>query len=232
MGHYQKKENKNGKELLLELRLSQVELERMVREGLQGLALEIGVEVAAALLDDEIEQRIGAKSVRDEERRAYRHGRQRGWICMGGVKAPIHRPRVRGVKGGEVEVELYRRMQKGCEQAVMRRLIRGVSCRNYRSVIDAIRKGYGISASTVSRSFVAASAERVRELSERRYEGMRFAAIFIDGVCFARETLVVALGVTEEGRKVVLAMRHGATENARVCTDLLEEMRDRGVNFE
>lgn len=230
MGQYQKSEKVSGKDLLLELRVSQSELERLVREGLQGLALEIGIEVATALLDDEIEQRVGVKRRRHSRRTAYRHGHQRGWVSMGGVKAAIARPRVRSVRGGEVEIELYRRMQQGCEEAVMRRLIRGVSCRNYRAVIDAIRSGYGVSASAVSRSFVAASEERVRELAERRYEGMRFAAIFIDGVCFAGQSLIVALGVTEEGRKMVLAMRQGASENARVCTDLLEELRDRGVD--
>lgn len=231
MGHYQKTKDTGGRELLLELRLNPEELEAMIAEGLQGMALEIGVEVATALLGNEIEQRLGAKRKRDAQRTAYRHGGQRGWICMGGVKAPISRPRVRGVNGGEIELELYRRMQQGCTNAVMRRLVRGVSCRNYRAVIDAIRKGYGVSASTVSRSFVAASEARVRELTERRYEGVRFAAIFIDGVCFARETVVAALGVTEEGRKMVLAIRQGATENARVCTDLLEELRERGVEM-
>lgn len=231
MGHYQKTKDLGEKDLLLELRLSPEELEQMIKDGLEGMALEIGVEVATALLGNEIEQRLGAKRKRDAERSAYRHGQQRGWICMGGMKAPISRPRARAVNGGEIELELYRRMQQGCANAVMRRLVRGVSCRNYRAVIDAIRKGYGVSASTVSRSFVAASEARVRELTERRYEGMRFAAILIDGVCFARETVVAALGVTEEGRKIVLAIRQGATENAGVCTDLLEELRDRGVDM-
>ena len=47
MGHYQKKnpaKRKRGEELLLELRLNRIELEQMIKEGLQGLALEIGVE--------------------------------------------------------------------------------------------------------------------------------------------------------------------------------------------
>lgn len=231
MGHYQKTRQTRGSELLLQLRLSHRELDQMIREGLQGLALEIGLEIATALLDEEIEGRVGERRRREGTRTAYRHGRQRGWISMAGVKAPIDRPRARLMKGGEMELPLYRRMQGGCEEAVMRRLIRGVSCRNYRAVIDAVRKGYGASASAVSRSFVAASEARVRALAERRYEGMKLAAIFIDGVCFAREMLVVALGVTVEGKKVVLGIRQGATENARVCGDLLEELRERGVDM-
>ena len=233
MGHYQKKdrsEERNGEELLLELRLSREELVQMIKEGLHGMALEIGVEVATALLDDEMERRCGAKGKRNEERDAYRHGHQRGWIEMGGAKASVRRPRARLVAGGEVGIDLYEQMQAGTREGVMRRLVRGVSCRNYRAVVDAIRRGYGVSAASVSRSFVVASEGRVRELAERRFDAVRFAAIFIDGVCFAREMLIAAVGVTERGSKMILGVRQGATENARVCVDLLEDLRDRGID--
>jgi putative transposase len=234
MGHYQKKNGattKRGEELLLELRLNRSELQQMIKEGLQGLALEIGVEVAMALLADEVDGHCGPLRKRDAERGAYRHGTQRGWIAIGGTKTAIERPRVRGIDGKERALKLYQSMQQSTRRdGVMRRLVRGVSCRNYRAVIDAIRKSYGVSASSVSRCFVEASEARVRELAERRFDGVPFAAMFIDGICFSRRSLVVAVGVTERGEKRVLAIREGATENARVCTDLLEDLRDRGVD--
>lgn len=150
---------------------------------------------------------------------------------VGGAKAAIERPRVRGTNGKEIALKLYETMQRsGRDEQVMRRLVRGVSCRNYRAVIDAIRKGYGVSASSVSRSFVQASEARVRELAERRFDDVAFAAMFIDGINFSRRSLVVAVGVTERGEKRVLGVREGATENARVCTDLLEDLRNRGVD--
>jgi transposase-like protein len=234
MGQYQKRNNgkgKRGEDLLLELRLSRSELQQMIRDGLHRLALEIGVEVATALLGDEVEQHCGPVRKQDARRRAYRHGWQRGWIVVGGAKAAIERPRVRGTNGKEIALKLYETMQRsGRDEQVMRRLVRGVSCRNYRAVIDAIRKGYGVSASSVSRSFVQASEARVRELAERRFDDVAFAAMFIDGINFSRRSLVVAVGVTERGEKRVLGVREGATENARVCTDLLEDLRNRGVD--
>lgn len=234
MGHYQTKkpkERRSGEELLLELRLSRTELQRMIEEGLQGLALEIGVEVATALLNDEVERHCGVRGKRDPQRRAYRHGTQRGWIAIGGAKAAIVRPRARTLDGREVGLVLYEGMQRPRRDTdVMRRLVRGVSCRNYRAVIDAIRKSYGVSASSVSRTFVEASAARVRELAERRFDGVRFVAIFIDGIWFCRRSLVAAVGVTERGEKRILALREGATENAAVCTDLLEDLRERGLD--
>jgi transposase-like protein len=97
-------------------------------------------------------------------------------------------------------------------------------------VIEAVAESAGVSRSSVSRLFVAASESKLRQLLQRRFNGVRFMAIFIDGVQFKRQTLVVAIGVNTEGRKVVLSIRQGATENARVCSDLLEELRDRGVS--
>src|SRR3954464_7049505 len=50
------------------------------------------------------------------------------------------------------------------------------------------------------------------------------------GCEYAGETMVVALGITEDGTKRVLGVRQGATENAEVCAALLEELRERGVD--
>jgi transposase-like protein len=52
----------------------------------------------------------------------------------------------------------------------------------------------------------------------------------IDGVEYAGETMVVAMGITEDGTKRILRLRQGATENAVVCTELLEDLRERGVD--
>ena len=97
MGHYQKnktRQRKSGEEMLVELRVSRPELQQMVKEGLHGLAMEIGMEVATALLADEVEGYCGPTRKRNANREAYRHGSQRGWIAIGGMKAAIERPQV------------------------------------------------------------------------------------------------------------------------------------------
>jgi len=115
-------------------------------------------------------------------------------------------------------------------QAVLRRMVRGVSTRDYAHVIDLARDGFGVEKSSVSREFVRASAARVQALAERRFDGERFAAVMIDGVEYAGETMVVALGVTADGTKRLLGLRQGATENAEVCVALLEDLRGRGLD--
>ena len=84
--------------------------------------------------------------------------------------------------------------------------------------------------SSDSRSFVKASAKEVRQLAERRWDGLRIPVIYIDSVVYAEETMTVALGVLENGTKRVLGVRQGATENAAVCTALLEDLQGRGLD--
>ena len=55
-------------------------------------------------------------------------------------------------------------------------------------------------------------------------------AIFLDGVDYAGDTVLVAVGVTDKGYKHVLGLRHGGTENAQVVTALLEELIERGLD--
>ena len=92
------------------------------------------------------------------------------------------------------------------------------------------RDGFGVAKSSVSREFVRASAADVKALAERRFDGERFPVVMIDGVEYAGETMVVALGITEDGTKRILGLRQGATENAEVCTALLEDLRGRGLD--
>ena len=42
--------------------------------------------------------------------------------------------------------------------------------------------------------------------------------------------MLVALGLTETGEKKILGLRQGASENAAVCTALLEELCERGLD--
>src|SRR5262249_8069557 len=111
-----------------------------------------------------------------------------------------------------------------------RRMVRGVSTRDYAEVVEAARDGFGVAKSSVSRDFVRASAADVRAPAERRFDGQRFPVVMIDGVEYAGATRVVAMGSAEDRSKRVLGLRQGATENAAVCVALLEELQARGLD--
>jgi transposase-like protein len=59
---------------------------------------------------------------------------------------------------------------------------------------------------------------------------LKLLIIYIDGVVFGEHTMIGAVGVDAEGRKHVLGIREGATENATVVMELLQEIVARGVD--
>ena len=54
---------------------------------------------------------------------------------------------------------------------LLTRVLYGISCRNYEAAAEAIPGAIGLSGSTVSRTFIQASATKLRELQERDLSG-------------------------------------------------------------
>ena len=217
----------------IQLPLDREELLELMQESLESLALELGLLVASGLLEDEVTRLCGPRYQRQPDRTHTRYGHQRGVATLAGQKVAIERPRVRHTDDrGEVPLETYARLQSpdAMPRAVLRRMIRGVSTRDYAEVVELAREGFGVAKSSVSRDFVRASAADVKALAERRFERARFPVVMIDGVEYAGATMVVALGITEDGTKRILGLRQGATENAAVCVALLEDLQARGLD--
>lgn len=214
------------------LELDRNELEELIQGELHGFALRAGTMVLAELLEAHVTELCGQRHVRRQTRRAHRYGKQGGYIVLNGQKVRIARPRVRSIDNRrEIELPLYQELQQRdvLPETVARRVIKGVSCRNYVAVVETLLESVGVSRSSVSRSVVQATERKLKELQMRRFPQTRFPILFIDGVIFKGQTLIAVVGIREDGTKVVLAVREGATENATVCIDLLEEIRERGV---
>ncbi len=205
-----------------------------MQDSLERLALKLGMLVASSLLEDEVTRLCGPRYERQPHRTHTRYGHQRGTATLAGQKIPIARPRVQGTDGGgEVSMETYVRLQfpDAMPEAVLRRMARGVSTRDYADVIDLTPDGFGVKKSSVSRDFVRASAAQVKALAERRFDGTSFPELMIDGVEYAGETMIVAARITADGTERVLGLRQGATENATVCVALLEDLQARGLDI-
>ena len=129
-------------------------------------------------------------------------------------------------------LEVYADLQQedAMPQSALRRMVHGVSCRNYEQVVDVASEGFGVKRSSVSRAFVKATSAQLAAYAQRSFSDRRFLAIFVDGVDYAGEMMIVALGVDDSGHKRVLGVRQGATENAAVTTSLLEDLAERGVS--
>ena len=109
-------------------------------------------------------------------------------------------------------------------------LLRGVSTRNYKDVIPQMAETVGVSKSAVSRHMIEASESELEALFSRRFDDVKLLIIYIDGVIFGEHTMIGAVGVDTEGRKYVLGIREGATENSTAVTELLQDIVARGVD--
>jgi putative transposase len=165
------------------------------------------------------------------------YGQQSGKVMLSDRKLAVQRPRLRQRGPGadkEVEVPAYAAMQDEPRLGarMLDILMRGVSTRQYRGVIPEMADTVGVSKSSVSRQMIEASEAEVEALLGRRFDQVQLVIIYIDGMVFGDHTMIGAIGVDAEGHKHVLAIREGATENATVAKELLEDLVTRGVNPE
>ncbi|HDP89246.1 MAG TPA: IS256 family transposase [Thioalkalivibrio sp.] len=222
--------SENGQTLLPMVEL--IEQGQMVVDEFIGVlgraALEAVLELSAA-------QVAGAPHQGKPGGEVRRHGKQRGSVQLSTQRLRVDRPRLRHKRGGagaEVAVPAYEAMQRdgSLGEQLCAILMSGVSTRHYERVVPALAERCGVSKSAVSREFAAASAEQLRALCERRLDTLELLVIYLDGVRFGPHHVVAAIGVAADGRKHLLGLAEGATENATVVTGLLEDLVARGVD--
>ena len=224
-------------------RLGAVDIIR--REAYADLELDAKVELIRALvplgllhvqelLDQEVTALAGARYARkDESVEGRRHGSNPGTVGLAGQRVPIRVPRLRHVVGSEIPLRSYEAMRgdRAVDDLLLRRVLYGISCRNYEAAAEAIPGAIGLSSSTVSRGFIQASAAQLRAFQERDLSEEDVVAVFLDGKTFADATMVIALGITMAGEKRFLGCVETDTENATVLTPFLRSLVERGLDL-
>ena len=117
------------------------------------------------------------------------------------------------------------------DEGLFRKVLLGISCRDYEAAVEAVPGAIGLSKSRVSREFKKATAARLKEFQERDLSVYDVVALVLDGKSFAEDEMVVALGVTLEGDKVFLGFVQTDTENAVVIRSFLRGLKDRGLDL-
>ncbi len=194
----------------------------------------IGLEAVSDLLQQEVVSLVGARYSRGEGDYG-RWGGQPGSVYLGDQKVAVTVPRVRNLRRKqEVPLASYQALghPRRAEEAALLKVLKGLSCRDYESCVEPVAETFGLAASSLSRRFKRASAKKLAELTERDLSGYDLAALFLDGKTFGEDQMVIGLGVTLEGEKVVLGFVQTATENERTCSAFLRELVDRGLQFE
>src|SRR3990172_7653215 len=184
------------------------EVEVVAREEYGGLDLDAKVELIRGLiplglmhvhelLDDEVLALAGPRHARDDGGAGMRHGSNPGTVRLAGQRIAVRVPRVRGQQG-EIPLRSYQALHGSGEvnDGLLRRVLYGISCRNYAAAAEAIPGALGLSSSSVSPAFLEASAAKLKKFQERDLSEETYVALFLDGKTFADATLVIAFFVT------------------------------------
>jgi putative transposase len=214
------------------------ELASDLREGLLAVAVGAGLQVLAAIMEENVTAVCGPKGRHDPERTATRHGHERGSVTLGGRRVPVSRPRMRATDGsGELPVPAYELFTNTevLGRMAMERMLAGLSTRRYRVGLEPVgtrtaQAATSTSKSAVSRRFVAATETALAQLLAADLSGLDLVAFMVDGVHFGEHCCVVALGIDLDGTKHPLALVEGSTENATLVTDLIVGLRERGLD--
>jgi transposase-like protein len=213
--------------------LPMAEMVGWLREGVGELVRQAGLQLMQLLMEEEVRELAGERSQRQPERQAHRWGSEQGYCVVMGQKVPIERPRVRTSADKEVRLGTYEMFHRGepLTETVWEKLMLGLSTRKYGQAVRQFAEAYGLEKSAISEHFIEASRTKLKAMMERRLDKSRFCALLIDATPFEGQQMVAALGVGQDGRKTILGIWQGATENATVVGELLGDLLNRGLNF-
>jgi len=196
----------------------------------------IGLMHVKDLLQEEVKELAGERYQRNGIPGYDRWSKQQGSIYIQDQRIPILVQRVRDTKNNrEVSLRTYEGLQSpsaNADEKVLKRILHGLSCRNYRECSEAIPEALSLSPSTVSRQYIRASKRKLKELMDRNLERYDLVTIVIDGKSFGEDGIIIAVGITIEGKKVLLGLIQSGTENHIVCRDFLQKLIARGLRYE
>ena len=88
------------------------------------------------------------------------------------------------------------------------------------------------SRSSVSRRYVAMTTRQLTTWLTTPLGDRHFPIVMIDGIHLGDHLVLIALGIDIEGKKQVLGLREGHTENGQVVRSLLRDLVTRGLDPE
>ena len=177
-------------------------------EAIQWL-IPLGLQAVAEELQRAVVELAGPRYQRKgSDQPLRRWGSQLGSVYLADQKLPVDVPRVRNVANHtEVPLDVYQALQtpRQMDEGLLLRMLKGIATRNYEACAEAVPEAFGLSSSSVSRRYVKGTARKLAEFQERSLEGYDLVALFLDGKSFADEEIIIALGVTIDGQKILLA---------------------------
>jgi transposase-like protein len=201
------------------------------KHGLDAFLLELGRMMAETIMYIDREE-VAGPDYHPKDSRIKKWASQGGSIYIADQKVKMEHPRLRGPKT-EIALQSYQKLKEpgGFSEELLCKILRGISCQKYSETVIETAEAFGVSAGSVSRHIVAATAKKLQEFKERDLSEFKPFAIFIDTIHRAGAAFMVSLGIDLEGKKQVLGFWEGATENNEVCKELFSDLERRGLKL-
>ena len=217
------------------------ELDEVLRDGARRMLLQAVETEAAAYIDahhDEIDEH--------GRRLVVRNGQANERTLVSGVGTlKVRAPRVNDRRVDEEGNKFrftsqilppYLRRTKSVEELIPWLYLKGISTGDFSDALKALLgpAAPGLSATTVVR-LKQVWREEYETWSKRSLEGQRFVYLWADGIYSnirlddERQCLLVVIGALADGRKQLLAVHDGFRESELSWTELLEDLKRRGL---
>ena len=189
-----------------------------------------------AVVDAEATARIGAQlHERTDGRTTQRNGTRDKLVTTAAGDLTVKIPKVRTGSFFPALLAPRRRIDVALHAVVMQAYVEGVSTRRVDDLVIAMG-GTGISKSEVSRICAQLDTE-VAIWRTRTLDHIAFPYVFLDATyCKVRlngrvvsQAVVIATGVSADGRREVLGCATGDSETEAFWTEFLRDLRERGL---
>ncbi len=201
------------------------------KQVLDRFTTELGLQFVNAIFHMEREQIAGPR-YHPTDPNIKKWASQKGSIYLGKAKHKVMVPRLRGAKG-EIPLTTYQSLHspEQFSEELLTNMLTGMAGRRYKQTVTDIADKLGVSSSSVSRHIVAATSKELQKFRDRDLKFDAPFAILLDTVHRGDAAFIVALGVSVIGKKTALGFWEGATENSTICTELLNDLENRGLEL-
>ena len=210
--------------------------EDAVKTELKDLVRKSVEETLNELLDSEAEELTGAaKYERNESRKGYRSGHYTRNLTTTSGNVKLSVPKLKGVPFETAIIERYRRRESSVEEALIEMYLAGVSVRRVEDISEALW-GSRVSASTIS-DLNQKAYVHIEEWRQRPLHG-KYPYVYIDGIYLKRNwggefenvSILVAIGVDEDGYREVIGAAEGMKEDKESWRSFLVWLKERGLD--
>ena len=210
--------------------------EGAIKEELKELVRGSVEETLNGLLEREaLELTNAVKYERTTERQGYRSGHYNRNLTTTSGDVTLKMPKLKGISFETAIIERYRRRESSVEEALIEMYLAGVSVRRVEDITEALW-GSKVSPSTISELNKKAYVH-IEEWRNRPLQGGKYPYIYVDGIYLRRNwggeyenvSVLVALGVNEDGYREVIGAAEGMKEDKASWKNFFRWLRERGL---